>query len=77
MMDTSSDRARRRAAFLAQTQRTRAIGPDVIHALWLNDSTGSQEGFQTGAEAGLYQADLERDEVLRDIDSFERATRPA
>lgn len=77
LSDTAHVRARRRAAFQAQPQVAASIGAMVRRGMRLNDSIGRQEGFATGADAGLAQASLTRDEVLRDIDAFERATRPA
>ena len=77
LVDTTHDRARRRAAFLAQPQIAASIGDLVRRGMRLNDSIGRQEGFASGADAGLFQSSLAREEVVRDLDAFERATRPA
>jgi peptidyl-dipeptidase A len=77
IVDTSRDRAQRRAAFLTEPQRSVVIGAMVRHAMRMNDSIGRQEGFATGADAGLALSSLTRDEVLHDLDAFERDTRPA
>lgn len=77
LVDTSHDRARRRAAFLTTPQRSAVIGEMLRRAMWMNDSIGRQQGFASGADAGLELTSLTREEVLRDIDAFERATRPA
>lgn len=77
LVDTTHDRARRRAAFLTAPQRSAVIGPMVRRAMWMNDSIGRQEGFANGADAGLEFTSLGREEVIRDLDAFERATRPA
>jgi oligoendopeptidase F len=45
--------------------------------MWMNDSLGRQKGFATGADASLVFSGLTRDEVIRDLGAFERATRPA
>jgi hypothetical protein len=62
---------------VAATQRTPVIGPSVLHAMALTDSIGRQEGFANGADAGLVVSSLNRAQVLHDLDTFERATRPA
>ena len=77
IITTSSDRERRHAAFLVAPQRTAVIGAMVRHAMALGDSIGRQEGYPTGADAGLAFTSLTRDRVLHDLDAFERATRPA
>jgi peptidyl-dipeptidase A len=77
LVDTTHDRARRRAAFLTAPQRAAVIGPMIRQAMYMNDSLGRQKGFATGADASLVFASLSRQEVIRDLDTFERATRPA
>jgi peptidyl-dipeptidase A len=77
IVDTTHDRARRRAAFVTGPQRTRVIGAMVRRAMQMYDSVGRQEGFETGADAGLALSSLTRAEVLKDLDAFELATRPA
>ena len=76
IVDTSGDRERRRAAFIATPQIAAAIGPSVRRSMALIDSIGREEGFATGADAQLVLSSLTRDQVLRDLDAFERATRP-
>lgn len=77
IVDTSSDRERRRGAFVTAPQRSAVIGASVRRAMVLNDSIGRQEGFANGADAGLVFSTLTRTQVLHDLDAFERATRPA
>jgi len=76
ILTTEPDRAKRREAFLAEPQRAAKIGGAVLECLKLNDRIGRQEGFSNGAEAGLVLSSLTREQVLRDLDAFERSTRP-
>lgn len=77
IVDTSSDRDRRHAAFVTRPQRAAVTGAGVLRSMVLIDSIGRQEGFPTGADAWLVQSSLTREQVLHDLDAFERATRPA
>ena len=76
VLDTSTDRPLREAAFRARLQIAPHVGPAILHAISLNDSIGRAEGFPDGATAGLNNSTLEPRQVLADLDAFERATRP-
>ena len=76
MLNTSTDRPLREAAFRARLQIAPHVGPAILHAISLNDSIGRAEGFPDGATAGLNNSTLEPRQVLADLDAFERATRP-
>jgi hypothetical protein len=77
LIDTSADRSLREAAFRSRPQvATHTMAP-ILHAISLIDTIGRQEGFANGAAAGLNNSSLEPRRVLRDLDTFEQATRPA
>jgi len=71
-----ADRAKRRTAFLAYSQMADKNTAAILRCMSLVDRIGRQEGFANGAEAGLALSSLTRAQVLRDLDAFERATRP-
>ncbi len=75
-MVNQSDRGLRRDAFLALSQGAEAHTAAIVHCMELNDRIGREEGFRNGAEAGLVFTSLTREQVLRDLDAFERGTRP-
>jgi oligoendopeptidase F len=77
ILSTQPDRAKRREAFLAYRQSADKNTAPIVHCMELNDRIGRQEGFANGAEAGLATCSLKRDQVLADLDAFERSTRPA
>jgi len=77
LIDTSSDRSLREEAFQSRTQISPHLRRPIFQAMDLEDRIGRAEGFANGAAAGLALASLEPASVLRDIDSFELATRPA
>ena len=77
LVDTSTDRSVREAAFKARTQIAPHLRRPVLHAMELIDRIGRQQGFPDGATAGLNQSSLEPTAVLRDLNAFESATRPA
>ncbi len=76
ILTNEPDRAKRRAAFVALTQAGEARAASIVHCMELYDAIGKQEGFANGAEAGLAAASLTRAQVLRDLDAFEKSTRP-
>jgi peptidyl-dipeptidase A len=76
LLDTAADRSLREAAFRSRLQVTPHTMPSIVRALSLLDRIGRQEGFANGAAAGLNNSSLEPRRVLRDLDEFERATRP-
>ena len=47
VLDTSTDRPLREAAFRARLQIAPHVGPAILHAISLNDSIGRAEGFPT------------------------------
>lgn len=77
LLDTSSDRSLREAAFRARPQVSAHTRAPIERAMSLIDRIGRQEGFANGAAAGLVQTGLETEQVLRDLDAFEVSTRPA
>jgi len=77
LVDTSADRPLREAAFRARTQISPRLRRPILHAMDLLDRIGGQEGFANGAAAGLAQSSLQPRLVLRDLEAFEAATRPA
>ncbi|HEX6616816.1 MAG TPA: hypothetical protein VF046_10985 [Gemmatimonadales bacterium] len=77
LLDTAADRSLREAAFRSRPQVASHTMPSIVRALSLLDRIGRQEGFANGAAAGLNNSSLEPRRVLRDLDEFERATRPA
>jgi hypothetical protein len=76
LVDTSSDRPLREEAFRSRTQISPHLRRPIFRAMDLEDRIGREEGFASGAAAGLALAGLEPGPVLRDIDAFERTTRP-
>jgi hypothetical protein len=76
ILTTEKDRTKRRDAFLAFRQMADKHTPAILECMRMYDRMGRQEGFPNGAEAGLAHASLTRDQVLRDIDAFEKSTRP-
>jgi hypothetical protein len=76
VLDSSPDRALRRAAFEAGPQASARIGARVRQAMAMNDRIGRQQGFANGAAAKLAQSSLTANQVLRDLDAFDQATRP-
>jgi hypothetical protein len=77
LIDTSTDRTLREAAFRARPQIAAHTMAPIVRAISLLDRIGRQEGFPNGAAAGLNNSTLEPRQVLRDLDTFEQATRPA
>ncbi len=77
LTDSGTDRSLREAAFRSRTQISPHLRQRVLHAMQLIDGIGRQQGFANGAAAGLAQSTLEAQQVLRDLDAFESATRPA
>jgi peptidyl-dipeptidase A len=77
VLDTSPDRALREAAFRAGPQIGAHVRAPIVRAIDLLDRMGRQQGFPDGAAAGLNNSSLEPRQVLRDLDAFEQATRPA
>ena len=77
LVDTTADRSVREAAFKSRTQIAPHLRRPILHAMELIDRIGRQQGFPNGATAGLNQSSLEPMKVLRDLDAFESATRPA
>ena len=76
LADTSTDRSVREASFRSRPQIASHTMPSIGRAISLLDRIGRQEGFANGAAAGLNNSSLEPRRVLRDLDEFERATRP-
>ncbi|TMQ68468.1 MAG: hypothetical protein E6K78_01110 [Candidatus Eisenbacteria bacterium] len=76
ILTTDADRSKRREAFLAYQQSAERHTRAILHCMELNDRIGRAEGFANGAEAGLVLSSLDRQRVLRDLDAFERSTRP-
>ncbi|HJY76620.1 MAG TPA: M3 family metallopeptidase [Burkholderiales bacterium] len=76
ILTNEKDRAKRQSAYLALQQADTKYRPAVTSAMHLYDKIGRAEGFKNGAEAGLAQTSLERAQVLKDLEDFERATRP-
>jgi hypothetical protein len=76
ILTNEKDRDKRRTAYLALQQADTKYRKAVVAAMRLYDRIGRGEGFKNGAEAGLAHTSLERAQVLKDVDDFERATRP-
>ncbi|HYC31286.1 MAG TPA: hypothetical protein VEB59_03305 [Gemmatimonadales bacterium] len=76
VLDSSPDRPLRQAAFEAVPQVSERIGARVRQAMGMNDRIGRQQGFPNGAAARLAQSSLTPNQVLRDLDAFDQATRP-
>ena len=77
LVDTSADRSLREEAFRSRTQVSPHLRHPIFQAMELVDRIGRQQGFANGADAGLELSSLEPASVLRDIEAFELATRPA
>jgi peptidyl-dipeptidase A len=77
LVDTSADRSLREEAFRSRTQISPHLRRPIFQAMDLEDRIGREEGFASGAAAGLALASLDPASVLRDVDAFELATRPA
>jgi peptidyl-dipeptidase A len=76
IMDTAADRSLREAAMRALPQLSGRLRAPILRAMTLTDRIGRAEGFANGAAAGLRFASLEPAQVIRDLDAFERSTRP-
>jgi peptidyl-dipeptidase A len=76
IVDTSADRSLREAAFRGIPQLSPHTRGPIVRAMGLIDRIGRAEGFPNGAASGLVFAGLEPDQVIRDLNAFERATRP-
>jgi peptidase M3-like protein/carboxypeptidase Taq (M32) metallopeptidase len=76
VLDTTADRAVRRRAFEAIPGLGASTQPMIRQAMAMNDRMGRQEGFQSGAASQLALSGLTPTQVLRDLTSFEQATRP-
>jgi hypothetical protein len=76
MLDTTADRTIRRRAFEAIPRLGERTKPVIRQAMAMNDRLGRQEGFQSGAASQLSLSGLTPTQVLRDLTSFEQATRP-
>lgn len=76
VIDSSPDRAVRRAAFEAIPQVSAKTGAPIRQAMAMTDRMGRQQGFPNGAAAELANSSLTPSQVLRDLDAFEQATRP-
>ena len=76
ILDSSSNREIRRAAFEAVAQISAHTGPAIRQAMEMTDRIGRQQGYASGAAAQLYLSSLAPTQVLRDLDAFEQATRP-
>ena len=76
ILTNEKDRAKRKTAYLALQQGDTKYRGAVVSAMRLYDRIGRSEGFANGAEAGLAQTSLERAQVLKDLEEFERETRP-
>ena len=77
LIDTSADRSLREEAFRSRTQISPHLRQPIFQTMDVVDRIGRQQGFANGAAAGLELSSLEPASVLRDIEAFEQATRPA
>ena len=77
LTDTSADRSVREEAFRSRPQISPHLRPRIFRVMDVVDRIGRQQGFANGAAAGLELSSLEPATVLRDIEAFEQATRPA
>jgi hypothetical protein len=77
IIDTTADRATRRRAYEAIPGLSARTAPLIRQAMAMNDRMGRQEGFPSGAASQLSLSGLTPTQVLRDLNSFEQATRPA
>jgi peptidyl-dipeptidase A len=76
ILDTTADRSIRRRAYEARPKLGERTKPLIRQAMAMNDRIGRQEGFQSGAASQLSLSGLTPTQVLRDLTSFEQATRP-
>jgi hypothetical protein len=76
VIDTSADRAARRRAYEAIPGLSARTAPLIRQAMAMTDRMGRQEGFPSGAASQLSLSGLTPTQVLRDLTSFEQATRP-
>jgi hypothetical protein len=76
VIDTSADRAVRRRAYEAIPALSASTAPLIRQAMAMTDRMGRQEGFLSGAASQLSLSGLTPTQVLRDLTSFEQATRP-
>jgi hypothetical protein len=76
IIDSAADRDLRRRAFEAIPQISRRTAGPIRQAMAMTDRLGRQQGYPSGAAAQLYLSSLTPTQVLRDLDAFERATRP-
>jgi hypothetical protein len=76
ILDTTADRTVRRRAYEAIPRLGESTKPMIRQAIAMNDRIGRQEGFQSGAASQLSLSGLTPTQVLRDLTSFEQATRP-
>ncbi|HKU62753.1 MAG TPA: M3 family metallopeptidase [Gemmatimonadales bacterium] len=76
ILDTTADRSIRRRAFEAIPGLSAKTSPMIRQAMAMTDRMGRQEGFPSGAAAQLSVSGLTPTQVLRDLTSFEQATRP-
>lgn len=70
------DRTQRREAFLANAQAAKANKGRILACMRLNDRIGRSQGFLNGADANLQIQGLNRRQALKDLEDFERSTRP-
>ena len=76
VIDTTADRAARRRAYEAIPGLSVRTAPLIRQAMAMTDRMGRQEGFPSGAASQLSLSGLTPTQVLRDLTSFEQATRP-
>ena len=76
VLDTTADRAVRRRAYEAIPALSASTAPLIRQAMAMTDRMGRQEGFPSGAASQLSLSGLTPTQVLRDLTSFEQATRP-
>jgi hypothetical protein len=76
IIDTTADRAARRRAYEAIPGLSARTAPLIRQAMAMTDRMGRQEGFPSGAASQLSLSGLTPTQVLRDLTSFEQATRP-
>jgi hypothetical protein len=77
IVDSSADRELRRRAFEAGSQISSRSREPIRQVMALTDRIGRQQGFASGASAKLAASSLTPTQVLRDLDAFDQATRPA
>ncbi len=76
IIQTTADRATRRRAFETIPTLGATTAPLIRQAMAMTDRIGRQEGFPSGAASQLSLSGLTPTQVLRDLTSFEQATRP-